>query len=151
MSAKADPVPASAADLPAVKELLGQCGLHDGDLNAAHMALFRLVKDGDALVGTVGLEGCDNYALLRSLAVRMDCRGRGLARRLVAAAEELARQNGAAAIYLLTLTAPDLFAKLGYRRTKRDAAPAPLQRTTEFNSLCPASAVCMVKKLTAGG
>jgi hypothetical protein len=36
---------------------------------------------------------------------------------------------------------------LGYQRADRDAAPAAIRSTSEFTSLCPASAVFLRKRL----
>jgi amino-acid N-acetyltransferase len=41
------------------------------------------------------------------------------------------------------------FARRGYHKVGRDAVPAAIKETVEFQSLCPASAVCMVKHLGA--
>ena len=46
---------------------------------------------------------------------------------------------------LLTQTARDFFAHLGYRVIERTEAPEEVQGSEEFRSLCPASAICMVK------
>jgi amino-acid N-acetyltransferase len=45
------------------------------------------------------------------------------------------------------MTAEGFFAKQGYCRTARDSAPDEIQETTEFRTLCPATAVCMVKQI----
>jgi amino-acid N-acetyltransferase len=93
----------------------------------------------------VGLEVLGEVGLLRSLAVPQEDRGRGVGTQLTHKAEDYARTLGVQALYLLTTTAPDFFARRGYQRIDRAAAPAPLQATTEFQSLCPSTAVCMVK------
>jgi amino-acid N-acetyltransferase len=49
---------------------------------------------------------------------------------------------------LLTQTAEALFAQHGYRRAERASAPAALQASPQFASLCPSSAVFMQKDLT---
>jgi amino-acid N-acetyltransferase len=87
--------------------------------------------------------------LLRSLAVAPAWQGQGLGSALVAHAEQAARQRGIAALYLLTPTAEAFFARRGYVRLPREAAPSVLRQTTEFASLCPASAVCLTRTLTA--
>jgi N-acetylglutamate synthase-like GNAT family acetyltransferase len=48
---------------------------------------------------------------------------------------------------LLTQTARDFFAHLGYRVIDRSEAPEEVQGSEEFRSLCPASATCMVKMI----
>ena len=85
--------------------------------------------------------------LLRSLAVSMGARGRGLGRALVSAMEDEARAAGVADIYLLTTTADRFFSKLGYVRIGRDEAPVAIRSTAQFSALCPSSAVVMRKSV----
>ena len=61
--------------------------------------------------------------------------------------EEYAKSLKVSTLYLLTITAEAFFQKQGYRQTARNSAPLEIQLTTEFQSLCPASAVCMAKLL----
>ena len=89
------------------------------------------------------LEQAAPYALLRSVVVRRDHRGRGLAKRITGYLLHRAESQGVAAVYLLTETAQDFFAKLGFRRVEREAVPAAVRRTRQFASLCPQSASCM--------
>ncbi len=51
-------------------------------------------------------------------------------------------------IDLLTMTAEGFFRERGYKKTERSSAPPEIQGTMEFQSLCPANSVCLVKKLT---
>ena len=97
--------------------------------------------------GVIGLEIHEDYGLLRSLAVRGNCRGQGIGRSLVDALEALAEENKLRALYLLTTTAPDFFVRLGYQVVARDAVAAPITRTAEFTSLCPDDAIVMCKPL----
>jgi amino-acid N-acetyltransferase len=50
-------------------------------------------------------------------------------------------------LYLLTTTAAAFFARHGYETVERDTVPARIRGTTEFDDLCPDSAVCMRKRL----
>jgi amino-acid N-acetyltransferase len=140
-------VPARARDEAGIKAILAACQLPREDLTPAHLEHFWVVRDGPKLAGVVGLEVLGDVGLLRSLAVPEAYRGRGIGAQLTDKAEDYGRAQGVRALYLLTTTAPDFFASRGYQRTGRDTAPAPLQDTTEFQSLCPDSAVCMVKYL----
>jgi amino-acid N-acetyltransferase len=140
-------VPAQPSDLPAVVALLSRCGLPTGDLGAAHLTHFTLCKRGEALLGTVGLEPLGDLALLRSLAVAPEARGRGLGHALWERARAAAAGGGAATLYLLTTTAEPLFARWGFRRLERDAAPEAVRATPEFGALCPSSAVLMTLAL----
>jgi amino-acid N-acetyltransferase len=139
---------ATAADLPAIRELLVDAGLPVTDLTDATPVRFWLVRDQGRVVGTVALERHGNVAMLRSLAVRPDHRRTGLGRALIEHAERCARDEGIRALCLLTTTAVGLFDRHGYERIPRMDAPADVQRSEEFRSLCPDSAVCMLKRLS---
>lgn len=63
------------------------------------------------------------------------------------AAEARARSHGVQQLCLLTTTAERFFERLGYERADREAAPTAIRGTSEFTSLCPASAAFMRKRL----
>lgn len=139
-------------DLDAVIGLLRTSGLPVEDIDVALLANFRKAVDASGIVGVAGLELLgDGDAMLRSLAVRDDCRERGIGRRLTC---DLERHAGALALkrlHLLTDTAERYFAGLGYRSIARSAVPTCVAETTQFKVLCPASAVCMRKELDPSG
>jgi amino-acid N-acetyltransferase len=139
--------PALPADLPTVLALLKDCNLPWQDVDAALLDGFLLAVDSDSVVGTAGLERHGSDALLRSLAVRTECRSTGLGKQLANAIEAHARKTGVTALYLLTTTAADFFARRGYAVIPRQEAPATLQNTAEFSTLCPSQAVCMRRQL----
>jgi len=141
------PLPALASDEAGIKATLAECDLPYEDITPDHLQHFWILRDGPKLAGVVGLEVFESVGLLRSLAVQEAYRGQGIGSQLTEMAEDYARVQGIKALYLLTTTAPDFFGRRGYQQTERDAAPTPLQGTVEFKSLCPDSAVCMVKKL----
>jgi amino-acid N-acetyltransferase len=140
--------PAQAGDCTQVKQLLAACELPYQDLTPAHLQHFWTLRDGATLAGVVGIELYRNVGLLRSLAVQESLRSKGIGSQLVHKAEEYARLQGVEELYLLTTTRYDYFAKRGYETTNRSSAPGAIQETTEFKSLCPESAVCMVKRLS---
>ncbi|GAB4531396.1 MAG: hypothetical protein Kow0063_10610 [Anaerolineae bacterium] len=148
------PLPALPGDEVEIKGLLAACGLPYQDLTPAHLEHFWVLRHGPRIAGVVGLEVPGEAGLLRSLAVREEARGRGVGTQLTRRAEQHARAQGVKTLYLLTTTAPDFFARSGYQRVDRATVPEPLQQTAEFQSLCPESAVCMVKNIEsrpAGG
>ncbi len=63
--------------------------------------------------------------------------------------EERARNCGLSELVLLTQTARDFFEWQGYRLIERSRAPASVQDSEEFRSLCPSSAFCMSKRMDA--
>jgi amino-acid N-acetyltransferase len=119
------------------------------DINSYHMRYFLLARDSmKLLVGVIGLEPYGQNGLLRSLVVHSSLRNQGLGQMLVRHLEGLARSLNIQELYLLTTTATDFFARLEYLPTVREQAPAELQATSEFRSLCPSTAVCMKKGLS---
>jgi amino-acid N-acetyltransferase len=130
----------------AVTRILGEAGLPCSDLTPAHLEHFFGCGSTGAPDGIVGLELYESVALLRSLAVSSKCRGRGCGAALVAHAELFAQSQGVREIYLLT-TAQRFFERLGYARALREGAPAAIQRTQEFSTLCPSGSAFMVKRL----
>lgn len=138
--------PATDDDLPRITALLRQSALPVDDL--ADATVHFLVEDDDMeLAGVIGLQRFDGVALLRSLAVAPAHRRGGLGGRLVAALEARARDLGITELVLLTQTAEAFFLRNDYQRIRRDDAPAAVQASAEFRTLCPASAVCMAKRL----
>lgn len=123
--------------------LLLSAGLPVSDLRATRsLELFGLRADG-RLVGVVGVERYGELALLRSLAVDPAYRDSGYGQALVRHAERWATQHGVTTFYLLTTTAADFFARLGYEVTPRAEAPATIAATSQFSGLCPASSTMM--------
>lgn len=129
----------------AVKDLIAAAGLSVQDLDSAKLTNFIVARQGDAIVGTVGLEPAGDVALLRSLAVVNDYRRQSVATRLVAAIEKYARSHGVSALYLLTMDAADFFDRLAYRPVDRETVPEQIKTTEEFRTLCPQTAQCLCK------
>ncbi len=144
------PGPTDAADLPTVLDLLQSCGLPTADLDERHLADFLVCRDGGRIVASAGLEHYPGVALLRSLAVSTDHRQRGLASRLLDELVQRARNHGQHDIFLLTTSAAAFFAARGFQPFDRCQVPPELARCSEFRSLCPASAVCMRRRLSDG-
>ena len=138
---------ATRADLPAIAALLSECALPADDVQA-HVDHFVVARYRERLVGVVGLELADRAALLRSLAVEPAWRNRGVARALYARILAHARLLGIEKLYLLTTTARAFFAKLGFATCERSEVPSAIAATAQFRSLCPSTAVCMVKDVS---
>ena len=135
----------------AVARLLQQAELPTADIAQNSAVQLYAVGTPDDPHGVVGIERCGDTALLRSLAVRPDKRGAGIASALVSHAEAQARHFGVARLYLLTATAHDFFARRGYVDLPREEAPPAIRRTREFSALCPATAAFMAKPLLPAG
>ena len=130
-----------------VIDLIGQAGLTTEDLNPQELVHFIVARRGSAVVGAVGLAPAGQNALLRSLVVAESHRRQAVATQLVAAIEKYARSCGTEALYLLTMDAAAFFTQQGYQLVDRQTAPAGIQATEEFRTLCPATAQCLCKPL----
>jgi amino-acid N-acetyltransferase len=142
-------VPATEADLADVEVLVAAAGLTLAGLEACVSGGTVVVcreHDG-CLLGVAATERYGDAALLRSVAVHAPARGHGLGQALVERALADARAAGAREAWLLTETAEPFFAGLGWCRTDRADAPAPIASSVEFVSACPATAIAMRRPL----
>ena len=133
--------------LSTVVALLQAQGLPVSDITDEHLENFFYIGSDGSPTGLVGLEIYGTDALLRSLAVGGNARGKGLGSGLIAHAERFAASKNVRSIYLLTTTAEAFFRRLGYERIDRSVAPPCNKRTRGFASLCPANSAFMVKSL----
>lgn len=138
---------ANAGDLPAIRTLLADCHLPSEGIELLAGNCIT-AKIDSKLVGCIAVEPHGQSALLRSLAVAPDCRGRSLSRNLCARMVSHARLLGVEQLYLLTTDAERYFAAFGFKRMAWSEAPAQIQATTQFRSLCPKSAVCMARDIS---
>jgi len=137
-------------DLRWLIDRLREAHLPDQGIRVSESERYLIARNqAGVALGGFGLELHPPCALLRSLVVRADARGGGLGRTLVSAAEDLAREHGVRSMYLLTLDADAFFRRLGYVEIPRDVVPDEIQKTGEFAILCPASAICLSKRLAA--
>ena len=125
--------------------LIKENGLPVNDIHTGTQ-LF-IMEEGKDVIGTVAVEYDFDNALLRSLSVKKDKTGEGLGGRLVDFIEDYVSQQGVINIYILTNTASKFFQKRGYETVPRENAPEFIRNTSEFSSVCPASAVFMKKEL----
>ena len=167
--------PAEPGDREYVEELLAENDLPTSDLDSAYPALFVCESGEGERVGVGGLEvaGAESEAdgsegdvegsedegevdeverepdagLLRSVAVEESARGAGYGTAICERLLDRARVADLDAVFLLTTTAEDFFADLGFERVERSRVPDSIQGTAEFSDLCPASATCMKKGL----
>jgi amino-acid N-acetyltransferase len=138
---------ATAADASSILALLETGDLPTGDL-ATSSPLFVVACNGqNRVMAAGGLQTLGQSALLRSVVVAPELRGTGLGQRIVQELERIARAAQVQQLALLTLTARRFFERQGYRVIPRQDMPEALQATEEFQSMCPASAVCMAKSL----
>lgn len=129
-------------DIPAVRALLGACGLPADGIETA-IANALLAEHDGVLVGSVAVEAIGPVGLLRSLAVAAKHRGQNVGMALCAAAIANARSLGIHGLFLLTTSADGFFVKHGFALVRREDVPAVLREHVQFRSACPASARCL--------
>ena len=139
--------PARPHDLQDALDLLRRCELPEHGVAERWGHYFVVREDDGRVVGTGGLEVHGTDGLLRSVGVEADYRGQGLGVKLVEAVVERATQLDLRAVYLLTTTARDFFARRRFADSPRDEAPAPIRESWEFRTGCPATAVLMKRDL----
>lgn len=109
--------------------------------------LLYLLQDGVKVTGTVGLDIFDDCALLRSVSIVADARGKGYGKILNEQIEVFAKESGINCMYLITNTAKDFFERQGYCVIDRATAPDAIKQTDQFTGLCPSSAAVMKKRI----
>ncbi|HBJ85944.1 MAG TPA: amino acid acetyltransferase [Verrucomicrobiales bacterium] len=139
---------AASEDAAALAGLLRAADLPVEDFSP-HLAHFLVARQGDRLIGAVGAEVYGEAALLRSLVVAPEHRGRDLGAMLLRRLEQAAGAWGVQRWWLLTTTAEAFFRQHGFIVTARNAAPAAIATTAEFMDLCPATAVCLSRERRA--
>jgi amino-acid N-acetyltransferase len=147
--------PAKSSDREDVEELLAENDLPTADLDSAYSSLFVCESAAGERVGVGGLEvGGEgerqikhDAGLLRSVAVEESVRGAGYGTAICKALLDRAREGNLDAVFLLTTTAEEFFADLGFERVQRSRVPDSIRASAEFSDLCPASATCMKRDL----
>ena len=133
-------------DMSDILDLLRECELPSEGL-AAHQATTLLARSNDEIVGCAALELHQEYALLRSVAVKQSHRNQSAGQLLVSASLKLASRHSIIMVYLLTETAEAFFEKFGFKPVPRSDVPGKVQRSVEFTSLCPETATVMAISL----
>ena len=126
--------PAMPGDVQTILDLVGAVRLPSEGIAEA-MEYFWVARAGEDIVGTVGLEVYDDMALLRSLAVTPACQHTGLGRALTGMALSYLTTRQFRAVYLLTTTAEAFFVRHGFCLVARDAVPASVQQSVEFQGV----------------
>jgi len=137
---------ASQDELPDILALLDECELPQEGL-AAHLSTTLVARNGNRVVGCSALELYQEYALLRSVAVKPSFRGQRLALHLVRTALDLAKHHQVSTVYLLTETASRFFSELGFKSIQRSDVPQKVRGSVEFTTLCPDTATVMMLSL----
>lgn len=133
---------AAPADWPAVEALLLANKLPTEGARQ-HLATYLLAVSNGEVVGCAGAERYGDIALLRSVAVAPGLQRQGIGRLLVDRMLQEAARRQVRRLFLLTVTAPEYFARYGFKRGPIDQAPAALKASAELQGTCPACAAFM--------
>lgn len=109
---------------------------------------FTYRDEHQNIIGSGGLEVYGKHALLRSLAVDENHRHKKLGVSIVTALMTKAKELNVENLFLLTETARDFFEKKGFQDIDRAEVPEALRNSSEFTSVCPSTAACMLYKLS---
>jgi amino-acid N-acetyltransferase len=140
-------IPLATWERDGVKAALRKANLPADDVEAAGPLFWRFEARDLTPVGFGGLEVHGRDALLRSIVTLPPLRNRGIAGAIIDALEAEARIAGCRTIWLLTVSAQQLFGQLGYAVCDRSDVPQAIRDTREFAALCPTSATVMSKSL----
>lgn len=136
---------ATQTERQGVMDLLQQQKLPVSDIKEE--TLLYTLTEADKVIGTAGMDIFEDCALLRSVSVLGNTRGKGYGKILAGKVEQLAKENGISSMYLITHTAKDFFERQGYLVIDRTTAPDAIKQTDQFTGLCPSSAVVMKKSI----
>lgn len=125
---------------------LNEARLPSEDLVGVEKRFFSAIVD-EVICGYCGVEVYGEDALLRSAVIFRHARRQGLGRAMVLQLIATSEHLGVRRIWLLTETAADFFAKLGFVPVEREQAPPAIASTTEFATVCPAGATFMLRTL----
>ena len=141
-----DPVALTHSHLEQLQQLLRENHLpwQDCEQQLAH---FYGYFENQQLLAAGGLEPAGDSALLRSVVVDAASRSQGQGRLMVDFLIQRARDSGINEVYLLSETAVDYFAAIGFTVATRASLPEAIRQTRQFQSLCPDDATCMRLKL----
>ena len=146
----------SAPKLIACPLLIGERGALAAALKKAKLPIEDIETPGRLFwrfktveqvpVGFGGMELFAREALLGSIMALPQVRGQGIGTAIVASLELEAQSRGCRSLWLITMSAAEFFNRLGYAKCDRAAVPSAIATTTEFSTLCPASAEVLVKR-----
>jgi amino-acid N-acetyltransferase len=134
-------------DLDAVREMLRKADLPAEGLEDRFPGGYAVAEAGGKVVGAAGVEVYGEHGLFRSLVVDPAWRGQGIGNALTLRLVERSGELRLRAVYLLTTTAEEYLAKLGFVRVERNTVPDGIRASGEFAGVCPASAVCMRRSM----
>ncbi len=140
--------PAVLDDFKRIEKLLLNCELPVEGVNEHFGEPYCVTEQGLEIIGVGGIEVYGSYGLLRSVAVSPAWQGKSIGEALVKNRLTWSKSNGLTEVFLLTNTAPKFFERLGFCNIERQDVPEEIQKSSEFSSICPETAIVMVRSLS---
>ncbi len=131
-------------DYLSILEILKNASLPFTDIPSNLFHFFKAESEGK-IVGVIGLEIYNEYALLRSLAVLEEAKNKGLGKLLINKVLAYASENKIKEVYLLTTTADKYFEKIGFELINREQVPLKIKESEQFIETCPSTALVLKK------
>ncbi|NGN39696.1 GNAT family N-acetyltransferase [Mesorhizobium sp. CGMCC 1.15528] len=144
MSVNVEPIAPDAQDFVAALEAEQ---LPIDDLSESGRLFFRFTQNGTP-AGFGGLEALGEHVLFRSIVVFPQFRGQGIGHLITESLLEHAASLGAKDAYLLTTSAADFFAAIGFKQIRRDEVPLEILSTRQASSLCPSTAAFLTRPVS---
>ena len=121
-------------DIPQIEALITAEGLPAYGLTE-YLETFFVLDEGERAVGCAGLEIYGEAALLRSVVVAPERRGRVDGRRLVEAALAEARERSVRRVYLFTMHADGFFRRMGFREVGLDEFEEAVRASRQYEAI----------------
>ncbi|MDF3837841.1 GNAT family N-acetyltransferase [Cupriavidus basilensis] len=138
---------ATQTDYQQISELLECCGLPTEDVSDI-IDSFQIALADSRVIGCAAAERHCEAILIRSVAVELTFRDRGIASQLVDTLLIQARGTEVREAYLLSTAAPAYFARWGFSLFPADQVPMGIRTSAAFQRAALASALCMRRELT---
>jgi amino-acid N-acetyltransferase len=106
---------------------------------------FFVLEENNTLIACGGIEIYEKAGLIRSMAVNPASQNQGLGTSIYQYLLKHAMDNQLQSLYLLTETAEGYFLNKGFKKINRADAPKELDQSSQFSTVCPASAAFMMK------
>ena len=137
---------AVAQDIDQIENLLKKYHLPVNDI-LEYIDNFVVSEQENRIIGVGGYETVGDIALIRSIAVVQEYRGKSIGINIYRLLERKILNTGIKEVFLLTETASDYFKKLGFTIKNRANIPHAVTTTKQFKELCPSTAIIMFNEL----
>ncbi|MHB8511414.1 MAG: HAD-IIA family hydrolase [Actinomycetota bacterium] len=134
---------ATGPDLPGVAHLLHEGSLQAGNVRERAGRTIVAEAGRKEMLGTAAWDPVGSAAILRSIAVRTQSRGKGVGLLLVAGALRTAFKAGVREAWLVTTDAQAFFKRCGFTEINREDVPDEVAAHPQISRECPATASVM--------